>query len=768
MSDARRAVLNALARAGLGLPARANGLTQTAGVVTLYPHQVEAVQRLQPLLHQHHGALLADDVGLGKTYVALALASQRTHVHIIAPAGLVPMWRQAIARACLSPAPPVLSLHRFSSTTPPGSPDAQPRNDDHASDPPRTLVVIDEAHHLRNPTTKRYAHVADWCRGADVLLITATPVHNRTHDLHALLALFLGTHVTALSDAERHQLIVRRNGDSLSHELQSIGQRPRIVAHAPLTIPDSPPIARALASLPPPAPTRDGRAAGALISLGLVRAWCSSASACLAAVRRRRAQAAALSDILADGRWPSRTELKAWTVSDDAVQLGFTALLVEDTSNRHTPVAHTRWREQLARHRTALDELQHLLNAAAAGTDRVRAEQLRGVRARHRGLTVVAFSQLADTVLAYGRLLRWDDGVATLTARNARVAGGVLTRAEVLHRVAPRAHQVAAPAAHERIHLLLTTDLLAEGVNLQDAAVVVHLDLPWTPAAIAQREGRLARLGSAHTEVHVYSLQPPIYGDALLQLTQRLRRKARTAAIALSAGPRHTAPRRLVAIPAASSAMQETLRAWLVPSPDSDPNGVQRLSAPLVLQSSRSGWLASVAPVSGGQSQLLGGWFSGSPPSTRASDEPAVLARLIARAGASPTHAQHQDREPAFARAVQRAIARLSSREATRTVVSSVQSPVTRAHQHTRALLQAAPLSARLRWRESAERCTRLLRRLHGAGDERALSQLIAHPDARTPATWFAAIERLAANRAPPPSGADEMRRVVAWLLLVQ
>ena len=46
--------------------------------------------------------------------------------------------------------------------------------------------------------------------------------------------------------------------------------------------------------------------------------------------------------------------------------------------------------------------------------------------------------------------------------------------------------------------LLLTTDLASEGVNLQDASVVVHLDLPWTAARLEQRVGRVARLASAH------------------------------------------------------------------------------------------------------------------------------------------------------------------------------------------------------------------------------------------------------------------------------
>ena len=44
--------------------------------------------------------------------------------------------------------------------------------------------------------------------------------------------------------------------------------------------------------------------------------------------------------------------------------------------------------------------------------------------------------------------------------------------------------------------LLLTTDVSAEGLNLQRLGRVVHYDLPWTPAKLGQREGRIIRPGS--------------------------------------------------------------------------------------------------------------------------------------------------------------------------------------------------------------------------------------------------------------------------------
>jgi hypothetical protein len=61
-------------------------------------------------------------------------------------------------------------------------------------------------------------------------------------------------------------------------------------------------------------------------------------------------------------------------------------------------------------------------------------------------------------------------------------------------------------------------------VNLQDASVVAHLDLPWNPARLAQRVGRVRRPGGASL-VHAYLLAPPADAELLLDVERRLRRK---------------------------------------------------------------------------------------------------------------------------------------------------------------------------------------------------------------------------------------------------
>ncbi len=74
--------------------------------------------------------------------------------------------------------------------------------------------------------------------------------------------------------------------------------------------------------------------------------------------------------------------------------------------------------------------------------------------------------------------------------------------------------------------VLIATDLLSEGLNLQDADRVIHYDLPWSPARLAQRVGRIDRLGSQHPRIETVTFLPPEALERALELERRLAAKA--------------------------------------------------------------------------------------------------------------------------------------------------------------------------------------------------------------------------------------------------
>jgi superfamily II DNA or RNA helicase len=516
------------------------------GDIVLHAHQRDAIVRLERGLERFGVVLLADEVGLGKTYTALAVARDAQRLAIVAPAGLVPMWRRALAAAGRDV--PVLSMERLGAPNPPALP------------PACDLVIIDEAHHARNPGARRYERLAALTRGAHVLLISATPIHNRGDDLTAVLALGMGERAAALSADDLAHCVVRRTRHALGDRAPTT---PAIAPPVWLELEHDAAMLDALAAIPSAIPPRDGGDGGALVVFGLVRQWASSDGALRAALRRRLARADALATALDAGRHPTREELAAWTIGDDAIQLAFAELLSVPTACGSFGAL----RAGVARHaegiRRALDTMSRSPNH-----DLERVTRLRELRANHPNERIVAFSQFDQTVTALYRLIAGDGRVSALTAAGGRVAGGRLSRVEVLARFAPRASLAPAPPAAEVIDLLLTTDLLSEGVNLHDASVVVHLDLPWTAARLEQRVGRVRRIGSRHDRVAVYAMAPPASAEALLAVEQRLLHKARVGGASI--GAMEVALPSVVgadAVPTASTAdiaeqIHQMLRGW--------------------------------------------------------------------------------------------------------------------------------------------------------------------------------------------------------------
>ncbi len=68
------------------------------------------------------------------------------------------------------------------------------------------------------------------------------------------------------------------------------------------------------------------------------------------------------------------------------------------------------------------------------------------------------------------------------------------------------------------LRILITTDILAEGVNLHRANIIINYDLPWNPTRVLQRVGRVNRLGSKFDEIHIFNFFPASHSDAHLGL----------------------------------------------------------------------------------------------------------------------------------------------------------------------------------------------------------------------------------------------------------
>lgn len=102
------------------------------------------------------------------------------------------------------------------------------------------------------------------------------------------------------------------------------------------------------------------------------------------------------------------------------------------------------------------------------------------------------------------------------------------SKAEIVGRFAPRANpQHRPPEGAPEIRTLIATDVLSEGLNLQDCDRVINYDLHWNPVRLIQRFGRIDRIGSEHDAVYAYNFLPERELESHLGLRERLMQRIR-------------------------------------------------------------------------------------------------------------------------------------------------------------------------------------------------------------------------------------------------
>jgi len=449
----------------------------------LAEHQRQAVARASDILARRGGVILADDVGLGKSFVAAAIAAAYERVQLIVPASLVGQWRETLemfgcegpwARGrevlALAPAHPRTRVTIVTHDTITPS-DAQ-------------LVIVDEAHAFRNPATQRYDALARHTLAAKLMLVTATPVCNSARDLEALVGLIARDDLLmdagvpsidlafATGDVERivHELVIRRDRSVLPPELVFGALERRVVRHR---VPEV-----AVGALQ--FPLVEG---APLIRRFLRRRLESSEAAFRESIRRQRRF---YERVLESGRALTKRDYRrAFGAEED--EETFQQILFWDL---WAPPGQ--------------------LDVAAINDEMRRLDELRIEPSNKRELLVdiltseptLIFTQYVATARELGRFLKCGVGRDALHAFRSG-----------------------------RSNLLVTTDLASEGLNLQCAGVVIHYDLPWNPVKLDQRNGRAYRIGQTRDKVEAIYFIPEDRGVMnVIARKNRIRRETLKAA----------------------------------------------------------------------------------------------------------------------------------------------------------------------------------------------------------------------------------------------
>lgn len=113
--------------------------------------------------------------------------------------------------------------------------------------------------------------------------------------------------------------------------------------------------------------------------------------------------------------------------------------------------------------------------------------------------------------------------------QEASFISGVSKNVELtVKRFSPMSKKYTLKSSENEINYLFATDILSEGQNLQDAGMLVNYDLHWNPVRMIQRNGRINRLGSKHSEILIANARPSDDLEIYLKLVRRLENKIKT------------------------------------------------------------------------------------------------------------------------------------------------------------------------------------------------------------------------------------------------
>lgn len=583
-----------------------------AGEIPLTAFQLHGVWRAQRIMREHGGVLIADEVGLGKTFIGAALLEacdrERQRALLVCPAAVRANWERSLThgsrRVRIVTFDELVRDRRLRDETRPLA-----KGDFLGAEPDDfALAAVDEAHNYRNQDAPYRARALRALlageRRKQVVLLTVTPVNNSLYDLRNLMQFFLAQDsalaahgVISLRETfrraarndpadlspdelfpvidavtvKRTRAFVKRHypGESIRGTdgvLRPIVFPKPVASSIRYAVPASHALLfeRLADALDPQAggnllrfarytpdlyrrdrdedDEAESENAAGLLRSGLLKRFESSTRAFRLSLARMIAEHDRFLQALARGRVIPTAFLRALDGGDDDA---FEALLAEESPGAQAEAYdEAGLREDVTRDAATLRGL--LAQAEALDLDPKPAaviEEMARIAAQARADAAIAaderrnrkvllFTSFADTVMwlrtALAAATEADARLAGWRGRIAAVAGSGLAEEPDRDGAALGFAPESAGGGTDQpdlYDLLITTDVLAEGVNLQQCRNIINFDLPWNPMRLVQRHGRIDRIGSLHARVFLRSVFPADRLEAMLTLESRIQHK---------------------------------------------------------------------------------------------------------------------------------------------------------------------------------------------------------------------------------------------------
>lgn len=583
------------------LDSPAQGVGRSA--VDLAEFQEDAVKKARKILARYDGVMVADSVGLGKTWIGKKLLEDfayhlRQQALVVCPASLEKMWLDELATASI--AARVISQERLG-------------QGDFAVDEygDVDVILIDESHNFRNANSQRYENLEKLIGlngglGRDgmrkkLILLTATPINNDLLDLYQQINLFtrgdLGYFAAAgIGDLRRYFLAARREaGDQASavalfnllEEVVIRRTRPFIRKAYPeatidgekITFPDrklktvrydleatyagiyedvvSGVESLKLAPYNIEAYKKKGVAVDELEAgreqalVGIFKSrylkrFESSIAAFRISVRRALEFQKTFESYILDGKVLQSADfhramrfLEREGEEDDALPTSRADEL--DVSEEAKAVLADMLVVDPAQYdlRKLHAAVQHDIDTLTKIWQRVKdikpekdakLQELKVLLSKDlKGKKVIIFSYYKDTARYLYEQLGGEAGAAFLKKAGnphiRRMDSGAdpKERTGLVQAFAPVANKRPELQGTEKeVDILISTDVLSEGQNLQDCGYLINYDLHWNPTRMVQRAGRIDRIGTKFGTLWIHNMFPEEGLERLLKLVQSL------------------------------------------------------------------------------------------------------------------------------------------------------------------------------------------------------------------------------------------------------
>ena len=550
----------------------------------LFQFQKNAVDQCLTMFELYGGVIIGDVVGLGKTYVGIALLKylqlQGYRTMIVCPPSLVPMWDKFCEDYEVDAK--VLSRGKLSQENYDLYRDYRYKS--------RDLVLIDESHHFRNNNTRQYENLQQFmqARNASAILLTATPFSNTANDIKNQLMLFHRSHVTQIPPANETDLdayfrMVNNGEANLVDLLRNImirrtrryvlnqwghidkqGRKYLMIDNKKMYFPHREmktiryninkvykrkyrtivgyideknltltrySVGRHLKDEYKNAePYRELSVAGqklvGLIRTLLLKRMESSLEAFKSSIRHYINTHTIFIKLLEEGIMPigdvSYTSMYELAQTDpDAIDDPTT---IEEFKKKLERGGGPKYKLDAFNVESLIQEIQNdietfekiegLINRLTPIGDE-KLQLLQKLLDGYSDKKVIIFTEFSTTAKYLYQHIKWVGNKEQVDSETNNII-------QSARRFDPKNNpgDYSSVAESDEITLLITTDVLAEGVNLQAGNVIINYDFHWNPTRLIQRAGRVDRIGSENTTVYVHNflLDPEMEEDLGLEL----------------------------------------------------------------------------------------------------------------------------------------------------------------------------------------------------------------------------------------------------------